>query len=493
MSIDINEIRTRYKDLFEHSLDIIYVNRLDGKIIDANDIALSTLGYKREEIIDFSFGDLIDKDQLENANSAFKEIKETGQQSKLFEFRLKAKDGSFVYIETYAIPLQKNGKIYATLGIARNITDLRVVQENLKQSEEKYRFLYETTPFSVVLLNSDGIIVDCNSTAETMFGFNKIELIGRHFKNISVIHQDYLPELFNLFQRIIKGEKLHRIDIQVYKKDGSLIWIIFRASLIKIDKENYIQVILYDIAERKLLEKELKEINQLKSEILERTSHELKTPLISIKGFTDLLLDLHKEKFDAETVSILDEIKQGTEQLQTIINKLLETSYLESGKVQFNPIEDDLSFLVKFCVKNLRGLANTRKHFISLDMPEKLIVKFEKEKLYEVVSHLIINAIKYTPPYGEIKIQSEIDGAFTIVSVKDNGIGITKEEHKKIFKQFGKIERYGQGWDIGIEGTGMGLYTSKKIVELHGGKIWVESEGRNMGSKFSFSLPYNKE
>jgi len=155
MSIDINEIRTQYKDLFEHSLDIIYVNRLDGKIIDANDIALSTLGYKREEIIDFSFGDLIDKDQLENANSAFKEIKETGQQSKLFEFRLKAKDGSFVYIETYAIPLQKNGKIYATLGIARNITDLRVVQENLKQSEEKYRFLYETTPFSVVLLNSD--------------------------------------------------------------------------------------------------------------------------------------------------------------------------------------------------------------------------------------------------------------------------------------------------------------------------------------------------
>jgi signal transduction histidine kinase len=77
--------------------------------------------------------------------------------------------------------------------------------------------------------------------------------------------------------------------------------------------------------------------------------------------------------------------------------------------------------------------------------------------------------------------------------VRDNGIGFTKEEKKKIFKKFGKIERYGQGWNIVIEGTGMGLYTSKKIVELHGGEIWVESSGRNNGSKFSFTLPLKKE
>jgi len=211
--------------------------------------------------------------------------------------------------------------------------------------------------------------------------------------------------------------------------------------------------------ERKIKESEqkLREINQLKSELLERTSHELKTPLISIKGFTDLLLDLHKEKFDAETVSILDEVRQGTEQLEMIINKLLETSHLASGKLDFKPIKDDLSFLIRFCVKNLSGLANTRNHFISLNIPEKIVIKFEKEKLYEVISHLIINAIKYTPPFGEIMIQSEINDGFIVVSVEDNGIGLTEEEKKKIFKQFGKIERYGQGWDIGIEGTGMGL------------------------------------
>jgi signal transduction histidine kinase len=144
-----------------------------------------------------------------------------------------------------------------------------------------------------------------------------------------------------------------------------------------------------------------------------------------------------------------------------------------------NPKKEDLSFLIKFCVRNLRGLAETRNQFIYLNIYNKIILDFEKEKIHEVISHLIINALKFTPPYGEIKIQTDFRDDFVVFSVRDNGIGFTKEEKKKIFKKFGKIERYGQGWNIVIEGTGMGLYTSKKIVELHGGEIWVESSGRN--------------
>ena len=149
--------------------------------------------------------------------------------------------------------------------------------------------------------------------------------------------------------------------------------------------------------------------------------------------------------------------------------------------------------LIRFCVKNLQGLAKTRNHLITLDIPEKMILYFEKERIYDVLSDLIINAIKYTPPYGQIKIKTEIENNFVIVTVQDNGIGFSMDDRKKIFKQFGKIERYDKGWDIGIEGTGMGLYTSKKIVKLHGGRIWAESEGRNKGSKFCFSLPISKD
>ncbi len=102
---------------------------------------------------------------------------------------------------------------------------------------------------------------------------------------------------------------------------------------------------------------------------------------------------------------------------------------------------------------------------------------------------ILINAINYTSLGGEIKIFSEVKSNFFIISIEDNGIGFSAEEKNQLFKQFGKIERYGQGWDVGIEGTGLGLYIAKKIIELHGGNIWMESAGRNRGSKFSFSIP----
>lgn len=236
----------------------------------------------------------------------------------------------------------------------------------------------------------------------------------------------------------------------------------------------------------------MEKINKLKTDLFSRTSHELKTPLISIKGFTELLLTLHKHKLDAEVISILNEIKGGGERLEKIIKLLLESTKLEAGQLELNLSQEDLTFLIKFCFKELQGLAKLRSQSISLNLHNKLITKFDKERIYEVISNLLLNAIKYTPPNGNISIQSEINNDFYIISIKDNGIGFTKEEKSKVFKQFGKIERYGQGWDIATDGTGLGLYITKKLVELHGGKVWLESEGRNKGSTFYFSIP-NKE
>jgi signal transduction histidine kinase len=122
-------------------------------------------------------------------------------------------------------------------------------------------------------------------------------------------------------------------------------------------------------------------------------------------------------------------------------------------------------------------------------MQDNLITLIEKEQIHQVISNLLNNAVKYTPPGGSIEIKSEIKENFIIISINDNGIGFTEEEKGMIFKQFGKIERYGQGLDIIAEGSGFGLFISKRIIELHGGEIWVESEGRNKGSTFYLSLP----
>ncbi|MBY9004510.1 MAG: PAS domain S-box protein [Candidatus Lokiarchaeota archaeon] len=236
----------------------------------------------------------------------------------------------------------------------------------------------------------------------------------------------------------------------------------------------------------------LSEINKLKSDLFSRTSHELKTPLISIKGFTELLLKFHAHKLDPEVISILEEIKRGSKRLENYVNAIVESSRLEQGLIKLNKTKENLSFLCQYCVRQLEGMAELRNQKIEMNVDANIILSFDKERIYEVVSNLILNAVKYTPEGGTILISSKKKGDFYIISVHDTGIGITEEERKLLFTQFGKIERYGQGFDVGIEGTGLGLYISKEIVELHGGEIWVISKGRNKGSTFAFSLPIDE-
>ena len=120
--------------------------------------------------------------------------------------------------------------------------------------------------------------------------------------------------------------------------------------------------------------------------------------------------------------------------------------------------------MINFCVNELQGVAKARNLNIIVDINKNIDVEITKEDIYTVISHLIINAIKYTPPNGLIIVKTEIQDEYCVISVEDNGIGITIEESRQLFRKFGKIERYGKEWDVGIDGMGLGLYNSKKII-----------------------------
>lgn len=132
-----------------------------------------------------------------------------------------------------------------------------------------------------------------------------------------------------------------------------------------------------------------------------------------------------------------------------------------------------------------------RNLYLNLNINEDFYIKIDKTRIEQVIINLLTNAIKYTPPKGNISISLEIQNDFIDLKIKDNGIGFTADEKKKIFKKFGKIERYGKGMDIDTEGSGLGLYIAKEIVNAHKGIIWVDSNGRNKGSTFIIRLPTN--
>ena len=333
--------------------------------------------------------------------------------------------------------------------------------------------------------------------------FNKKFFVSMLFEE----NHDYIQTLFDVHET-----EYSKIDPYIVKYDvtgcygkliksqdeyNSAICVFYKKNPIISHQDKLVLFLICDAIEieqrRWKVQQDLEEQSNLKTELLSRTSHELKTPLISIKGFTELLLTVHKSNLDTDIISILEEIENGSSRLEKLVNSLLESSRLDQGQLKLNITTEDLTFLIKFCVKELQGLVELRNQTITLNIQEYLTCNFDKERIYEVMSNLLLNAIKYTPPGGEINIRSEIKEKFYIISVEDTGIGITEEEKSQLFKQFGKIERYGKGWDVDIEGSGLGLYISKKIIELHRGKIWVESEGINKGSKFYFSLPIISE
>jgi PAS domain S-box-containing protein len=285
-----------------------------------------------------------------------------------------------------------------------------------------------------------------------------------------------------------KEKEDNKVEFRIIAKNGEIKWL--SGSRIYTYNKNggldSLRLWLDEITDQKNLE-------NLKANFVRRTSHELKTPLISIKGFAELILSLYSDELNPDINLKLDEIIQGCERLQNIIEDLLHTSKLESSDLKPKLENEDLSFLIRYCIEELHSLAIQREHSINIEIADSIIARFEKEEIHDVLTNLLTNAIKYTPPKGWIDIRSEILENFVIISIKDNGIGFTKEEKKKIFQQFGKIERYGQGLDLGIDGTGLGLYISKKIIESHGGKIWMESDGKNKGSTFFFSLPIIKD
>ncbi|MFX1312010.1 MAG: PAS domain S-box protein [Promethearchaeota archaeon] len=495
--IRVKESEEKFRIITEQSLMGIALIQ-DGIVKYASERLANIYGYSIEEVLDWKpneFLKTIDPEFLDFVKEQVKK-KQLGDKDIITHYlhKIIKKTGEKRWVENYSKTINYKGRP-ADLVTNIDINELKETELKLKESEEKFRTIAEQSLLGLSIIQ-DGLIIFTNQALSNILEYSIEDMQKWSIKNIlRVINEEDLSNVLDLLKKRKKDDLKSMLQFQcrIYSQSGCLKWVEVISKAIIYQGKIATILSLIDITEKKKVEEQLREISKLKSELLSRTSHELKTPLVSIKGYTDLLLSQHYKSLDHYTISILNEIKQGCNRLEGLIKDLLETSKLESKDIQLNKTEEDLSFLIRFCIKDIKGLLETRKHELILDIQDKMITTFEKERIYEIIMNLLSNAIKYTPPNGQISIKSEIKEKNYIISIKDNGIGLTKDEKEMIFKKFGKIERYGKGMNIISEGTGLGLYISKKIIELHGGKIWVESEGKDKGSTFYFSLPIIRE
>jgi signal transduction histidine kinase len=227
--------------------------------------------------------------------------------------------------------------------------------------------------------------------------------------------------------------------------------------------------------------KHLKEVDRLKDEFLEIAGHELKTPLAPMLSLLKQMLNGGVGELTEKQKHVLKIILRGTERLHTSITDILDITKLESGRMELHKEKLKLKPLIQDVMKRMRLSAEAKGVSITQEVPELPAVKADRKRVEQVLVHLIENAIKFAPENGRIDVSAKSKGGEVLVQVRDNGRGIAKDDIPKLFTKFFQA-------DPSTPGTGLGLAICKRLVELHGGEIWCESEF-GKGSIFSFTLP----
>lgn len=496
---ELKESEQKFRNIAEQSLLGIAILQ-EGKFKYVNEKFAAIGGRTVDELKNWGAGEFLQMVHPEDRHLIAEQArkKQVGEKDVInhYQFRARKKNGEIIYGEVFSKTINYKGNLANFITII-DISGKIEAERKLLESEKKYRYLFESTPFSVILLNSKGIIVDCNPTTETRFGYKKIDLVGKKFHQLSIIHPEYLPTIMDLFKKFIKGKIVHQIDLQLYKKDDSLIWVNLQASLIQVENEYYVQALFSDISKRKeaefLINKEiikLKELDKIRKDLISRVAHELKTPLASVCGGAELLSDIYYKRLEKEELEIVKLIDKGGQRLKYLVDNLIDISRIEYDKFELKKQTSDICELIRESSQEMQRNLKVRKINLNLKLPETFYLTVDKVRISQVVINLLSNAIKNTQPKGKIMITIDKQENWATLSVKDTGVGLTREEMEVLFTRFGKIERYGEGLEyIDIQGSGLGLFISKEIVDLHGGNIRVESEGRNKGSTFIVKLP----
>lgn len=328
----------------------------------------------------------------------------------------------------------------------------------------------------LVIVDAQGRVVMMNPAAEKLLGVSKKEKVGKSI--LENLKEEQLVSLVNETQE--KDDK--EIELVSQKDDTRRT---LRASSAVIENENGQSIgmvsVLSDITKQK-------ELDQLKANFVSNITHELRTPLVAIDKSIALILAKNAGEISSAQEEFLSIAQRNIKRLSIMINDLLDLSKLEAGKMKINALPTSIAFVIEEAVGSLINWSKTKSISIEKKIENGLPqANIDGDRIIQVLTNLIGNAIKFTPANGNIIIEalSHAQGKEVMITVQDNGVGISKEDLPNIFNKFYQA---GERVASDINGTGIGLSIVKEIVELHGGKIWVESE-KGVGARFIFTLP----
>jgi PAS domain S-box-containing protein len=485
--------RNMMKSLIDNIPDTIYFKDIDSKFILINKAQAKLLGLKKPE-------DAIGKsdfDYFEHARDAYNTEQEIIKTKKPIINRIHKHviNGETRFLSDTKIPLtDTNGNCIGTMGITRDITDLKNAEITMLEHQSKFKALFDNAPLAIFRLDKDMKVVECNNRFRSMFGYSEDDDLS----NTTKFDLLYEPEIGSLIIDTVLETKEVNTEIMLKRKNGEKF--IANLTLALLDegfKDISIEGIVDDVTQvAKARDEIIKakdkavEADKLKSLFLANMSHEIRTPMNAIIGFTNMLREDGLSEEDRN--SFIDVIQSNGNSLMTIIDSIIDFSKLETDQMSVSKSEFNFKPLFDSVFDHAQKLLRTEEKHNAIklvqDIPEnpEIRINSDRDCLGQVMNHLVSNAIKFTDE-GEICIGYSINNEKINIFVSDTGIGIPKNKQKVIFERFAKVNNdknrlYG--------GTGIGLTISKGLTELMNGKIFVNSEPKK-GSTFTIELNIN--
>ncbi|MBE7170114.1 MAG: PAS domain S-box protein [Williamsia sp.] len=450
----------------------------EGSILQANQAFLDMSGYTIEQVHDLHvrLKDITPQEWVPVMEKAVHEITTKGITSP-YEKELIRYDGSRFWALCAKARIGENDNVEYII----DVTKRRQAEEALYQSEERYRIALQSADMAAWDWNIKDDRIIWNDQHFYLFGVMPTDEELRSSYFLEFVRKDDLSRIADSLVHAIKETGIYREEFRIIRTgDRKLRWMSGYGKAVTKENGNATRMIgvMYDITERKKLE-------QQKEDFISIASHELKTPVTSIKAYAEVLHEMFEESNDASSAALMEKMDTQVDRLIDLIRALLDTSKLSEGELSLNFEKFDLHNLIEERGQDLQRLSLS--HNLVLPNAKETFVTADRERIGQVLTNLISNAIKYSPKGGDVIIGLKMITGAVQVSVKDNGMGIPKELHEKVFERFFRVKTEQMK---NYPGMGLGLYITAYIVQKHGGKIWLESK-EGEGTTFYFTLPAN--
>ncbi|MBN2099639.1 MAG: PAS domain S-box protein [Dehalococcoidia bacterium] len=483
MDLALRESEKRYRLLAENITDVIWTTDMQTNITYMSPSATRLVGFSAEELRKMTVADLLTPDSFERgmqvlAERQAKESQEPGSQPDYWtiQVEMRHKDGSTVWVEeTVTFLRDDDGTPIGLVGASRDVSRRKIMEDALRMSEDKYRTLVEASPDGVLSIDAQGIITDCNTGLCRMLGYERKQLCGTDARLLGTRKDLDLEPYYRA--HLTRGEFME-IETEMLRHDGQAlpVW----AKLVRLAQPSTadIQTIVYfrDIADRR-------KIDEMKDEFVGLVSHELRSPLTVIIGALHTAISEGSRLSQKETRQLLEDAVLEAEQLSHLVGNLLELSRAQANRLFLHVEPINMAKAIHKVIGSIERQSS--KHKFIVDLPRKLPpVSADQLRLERILYNLLENSVKYSPEGSEITVSAKRDAGQLVVSVSDQGPGISKEDQAKLFKPF---QQLGDPMLDHTKGAGLGLLVCRRLVEAHGGRIWVESEPGH-GASFRFTL-----